>query len=41
MTRIGFLRVGPSPALIVGFQQGLRELGRIEGQDCVIDLWLM
>jgi len=42
MRRIGFLRAGPPPAAFIeGFQQGLRELGLIEGQNCVIDLWLM
>jgi putative ABC transport system substrate-binding protein len=36
--RIGFLRVGPPPAAFIeGFQQGLRELGLVEGQHFVIE----
>jgi putative tryptophan/tyrosine transport system substrate-binding protein len=36
--RIGFLRVGPPPpAFIDGFQQGLRNLGLLEGRDFIIE----
>lgn len=36
--RIGFLRVGPPPAAFIdGFQQGLRDLGLVEGQHFVIE----
>jgi ABC-type uncharacterized transport system substrate-binding protein len=36
--RVGFLRVGPPPAAFIsGFQQGLRELGLVEGQHFVIE----
>jgi len=36
--RIGFLRSGPPPqAFVEGFQQGLRELGYVEGQNIIID----
>jgi putative tryptophan/tyrosine transport system substrate-binding protein len=37
MHRIGFLRVGPPPALFIdSFRQGLREQGYVEGQHYVI-----
>jgi ABC-type uncharacterized transport system substrate-binding protein len=36
--RIGFLRSGPPPhAFVEGFQQGLRELGYMEGQNIIIE----
>src|SRR5437016_12401615 len=36
--RIGFLRSGPPPqAFVEGFQQGLRELGYVEGQNIIIE----
>ena len=36
--RIGFLRSGPPPqAFVEGFQQGLRELGYLEGQNIIIE----
>src|SRR5512142_1635518 len=36
--RIGFLRVGAPPAAFIeGFQQGLRELGLVEGKHFVIE----
>jgi len=36
--RIGFLRLGSSPqAFVEGFQQGLRELGYVEGQNIIIE----
>jgi putative ABC transport system substrate-binding protein len=36
--RIGFLRSGPPPqAFIEGFQQGLRELGYVEGQNIITE----
>ena len=36
--RIGFLRSGPPPqAFVEGFQQGLRELGYVEGQNILIE----
>ena len=36
--RIGFLRSGPPPpAFVEGFQQGLRELGYVEGQNITIE----
>ena len=38
VARIGFLRVGPPPAAFIdGFQEGLREQGRIEGQHFIIE----
>jgi putative ABC transport system substrate-binding protein len=38
MHRIGFLRVGPPPALFIdSFRQGLREQGYVEGQHYVIE----
>jgi hypothetical protein len=36
--RIGFLRSGPPPqAFVDGFQQGLRELGYVPGQNIIIE----
>src|SRR5262245_17174130 len=36
--RIGFLRSGPPPqAFVEGFQQGLRELGYVEGQNIIVE----
>ena len=36
--RIGFLRAGrPPEAFLTGFQKGLRELGYVDGQNCVIE----
>jgi putative ABC transport system substrate-binding protein len=41
INRIGFLRNGPPPkTFIEGFQQGLRELGYVEGQDISIEYGL-
>jgi putative ABC transport system substrate-binding protein len=41
ITRIGFLRVGPPPSTFLnGFLQGLRELGRVEGQHFVLQYGL-
>jgi putative tryptophan/tyrosine transport system substrate-binding protein len=36
--RIGFLRSGPPPqAFVEGFQQGLRELGYVEGRNIIVE----
>jgi ABC-type uncharacterized transport system substrate-binding protein len=36
--RVGFLRSGPPPqAFVKGFEQGLRELGYVEGQNIIIE----
>jgi putative ABC transport system substrate-binding protein len=38
VARLGFLRVGPPPAAFIdGFQQGLRDVGLMEGRDFVIE----
>ena len=38
MPRIAFLRLGTPPqAFLEGFQQGLRELGYVEGQNIIIE----
>ena len=38
VARLGFLRVGPPPAAFIdGFQQGLRDVGLVEGRDFVIE----